>query len=50
MPNCVRDTAGDPLQVGKDPVTVLVPQSRQRVGKKIVVVHGPVPGKRRGIK
>ena len=44
MPDGVRKAAGDPLEVGKDPVTALVPQPRQRVGKKIVVVHGPIPG------
>ena len=43
MPNCVRDTAGDPLEIGKDPVALLAVQPDERIGEKVIVVHDPPP-------
>jgi hypothetical protein len=38
MPNRVRETAGDPLQIGEDPVTALNVQPSERVAEICVVI------------
>jgi hypothetical protein len=39
MPDGLREPAGDPLQVGKNPVAPLIMQAGQGGIKKIFVIH-----------
>ena len=39
VPDRVRKPAGDPLEIGKHPITPLAPQPAKRVGKKGAVIH-----------
>src|SRR5262249_5807792 len=40
VPDRVREAARDPLQVGKDPVAPLIPQTGEGVAEKHTVIHG----------
>jgi hypothetical protein len=35
----MRKTAGDPLEIGENAITPLIPQPRQRFAEKNVVIH-----------
>ena len=39
MPDGVRKTAGDPLEIGKHPIAPLVAQTVERIGEKRIVIH-----------
>ena len=39
VPDRMREAAGDPLKIGKNPVATLVPQPGEGIHKKRVVIH-----------
>ena len=43
MPHPIGKMAGKALQIGKDAITPLTAQSGDRIGKKVVIVHGAPP-------
>ena len=46
MPDCVREAAGKPLEIGKYPVAALIPELGKGICKIRVVIHGLLsPGK-----
>src|SRR5262249_54201296 len=43
MPGCVREPAGDALEIGEDAIAALLAQARQRIGKETIVRHAAEP-------
>jgi hypothetical protein len=39
VPDRMRKAAGDPFEVGKDPITPLTVKPAERVGKIVIVIH-----------
>jgi hypothetical protein len=47
MPDRPREPAGQPLEVGKYAIALLIPQTGQSIREKPIVIHGPFPGTQR---
>jgi hypothetical protein len=49
MPDCAREAAGKPLEIGKYAVAALIPELGKGVCKIRVVIHGLLPPAKRGL-